>query len=357
LTCDKELVEALVLGGAVLGGGGGGSIDEGLKLGHLALEMGEPEIIPLNALNPEETVITVAAVGAPAAENRYLEPMDYVNAVKIIMEALGISKCGLITNEMGGMASVNGLLQGAVLGLPVVDAPCNGRAHPTSLMGAMGLHKLPAYVATQSACGGNLMRGTRVEVLVRGNIHRCSALVREASVQAGGIVAVARNPVRARYLSEHAAVGAMHHAISLGKMIVQAERQGKPVEEEVARCLGSEVVAEGRVTRVQLTTEGGFDLGTVWIDEVYELVFWNEYMLLEAQGERLYTFPDLITTFDTSTHRPVTSAEIRKGMKVAIVAAKKEQLILGQGMREPELFRPVEKAIGRPVVRYVFGGE
>jgi hypothetical protein len=115
-------------------------------------------------------VITVAAVGAPAAENRYLKPMDYVNAVKIVMEALRISKCGLITNEMGGMASVNGLLQGAVLGLPVVDAPCNGRAHPTSLMGAMGLHKLPDYVAIQSAFGGHLTRGTRVELLVRGDI-------------------------------------------------------------------------------------------------------------------------------------------------------------------------------------------
>ena len=357
MRCNKELVEALVLGGAVLGGGGGGYIEEGLKLGHLALEMGEPEILPLNAIDPEETVITVAAVGAPAAENRYLKPMDYVNAVKIVMEALRISKCGLITNEMGGMASVNGLLQGAVLGLPVVDAPCNGRAHPTSLMGAMGLHKLPDYVAIQSAFGGHLTRGTRVELLVRGDIRRCSALVREASVQAGGIVAVARNPVQARYLSEHAAVGAMQQAISLGEVISQVERQGKSVEEEVARYLGGEVVAEGRVTHVQLTTEGGFDRGTVWIEGMYELVFWNEYMLLEAQGERLYTFPDLITTFDMSTHRPVTSAEIRKGMKVAIVVTRKEQLILGQGMREPELFRVVENAISRPIVRYVFGGE
>jgi hypothetical protein len=45
-------------------------------------------------------------------------------------------------------------------------------------------------------------------------------------------------------------------------------------------------------------------------------------------------------------------------MKVAIVVTRKEQLILGQGMREPELFRRGGKRNqAGPIVRYVFGGE
>lgn len=355
MRCDWELVEALALGGSVLGGGGGGSLEEGLKLGKLALEMGEPKIIPLDELDPAATVVTVAAVGAPAAEDHYVKPVHYVNAVKMLIGAFKTPTQGLITNEMGGMASLNGLIQSAVLGLPVVDAPGNGRAHPLSTMGAMGLEKLPDYVAVQSACGGDPTRGRYMELLVRGNLRRCSALVRQASIQAGGIVAVARNPVSAAYLKEHAAVGAMEQAISLGKVVMRSERQGLTVEEEVARQLGGEVVAKGRVTQVELTTKGGFDLGTVQVEREYELVFWNEYMLLEAGGERLYTFPDLIATFDLARNRPVASAEIEQGMKVAIVVAKKERLILGQGMHAVELFQEVEQAIGRPIVRYVFG--
>ncbi len=356
MRCDEELVQALVLGGAVLGGGGGGSIEEGLKLGKLALELGNPEIVPVEELKPEDLVVTVAVVGAPAAKDRYIKPMDYVNAVRIIMDAVKTFTCNIITNEMGGMASVNGLLQSAVLGLRVVDAPCNGRAHPTSLMGAMGLHNLSDYVTVQSALGGDPSRGRRVELLVRGNIQSCSALVREASVQAGGVVAVARNPVPASYLVEHAAVGAMKYAISLGTVIIQSERQGRSVEEEVAQHLGGEVVVQGRVTSVELITEAGFDRGTIWIDGSYELVFLNEYMLLERAGERLYTFPDLITTFDVARHRPVSSAEISKGMKIAVIAAPKEHLLLGAGMKDFKLFQHVEKAIGRPIIRYAFKG-
>ena len=78
-------------------------------------------------------------------------------------------------------------------------------------------------------------------------------------------------------------------------------------------------------------------------------------MLLERAGKRLFTFPDLIATFDADSHRPVTSAELREGMEVIVVATRKENLKLGAGMRDPDLFTRIERAIKRPVVSYVFG--
>jgi len=244
------------------------------------------------------------------------------------------------------MASVNGLIQSAVLGIPVVDAPCNGRAHPMAVMGAMGLNKIPDYASLQAACGGDPTCGRRVEILVRGDLTRCSALVREASIQAGGVVAVARNPVSAEYLKEHAAVGAMNTAILLGKAILDARQDGQSSEEVIAQQLGGEVLAQGKITKVELTTRGGFDVGTVRVESKYELVFWNEFMLLEVSGERLYTFPDLITVFSQDLNRPVSSAELKKGMKVVIIAVRKEKLLLGDGMRDRELFLNIERAIG-----------
>jgi hypothetical protein len=41
-------------------------------------------------------------------------------------------------------------------------------------------------------------------------------------------------------------------------------------------------------------------------------------------------------------------------MGVTLLAVPRERLILGAGMRDPELFRDVERAVQREVVRYVF---
>ena len=63
----------------------------------------------------------------------------------------------------GGEATVNGWLQAAVLGLPLVDLPCNGRAHPTGVMGSMNLHKITDYKTVQACVGGNPETGSHVE--------------------------------------------------------------------------------------------------------------------------------------------------------------------------------------------------
>ena len=134
MKCDLKKVEALVYGGAILGGGGGGSLDEGLRLADLSIRLGTPTIIPLAEVDPNAWVLTVSAVGAPAAKSQFVKPLDYVRAVEKVSRSVNGIVGGLIQNEMGGMASANGLIQSAVLDIPIVDAPCNGRAHPLSLM-------------------------------------------------------------------------------------------------------------------------------------------------------------------------------------------------------------------------------
>ena len=356
MKCDARTIEALALGGAVLGGGGGGSLLKGFEVGQTALALGEPVICTLGELDTEATVISVSAVGAPAAEEQHVRAADYIAAVEMLAKVLPDPVQGLITNEMGGMASVNGLVQSAVLGIPVVDAPWNGRAHPVSTMGAMGLDRVPGYTTWQAACGGDPLRGRHMQVLVHGNVQRCGKLVRETSIQAGGLVAVARNPVAARYLRDNAAVGAMEQAISLGLTMLDARNTGTAAE-EAARFLGGELVVRGRVTKVDLETKEGFDVGSVWVDGTHELVFWNEYMLLETGGRRTHTFPDLIATLDRTQGLPVSSAEIREGMEVVVLAAGREKLLLGSGMREPELLRQAEQATGRSLLHYMFEEE
>lgn len=126
------------------------------------------------------------------------------------------------------------------------------------------------------------------------------------------------------------------------------------VIEAAAKASGGEVVCTGRVISKELATEGAFDTGKVLIEGDYLLVFWNEYITLEKGGERLATFPDLIPTLDVSTGHPLSSAEIRERHHVAVVGVPKEKLIVGRGVKNRSLYRSIENATGKEIVKYAF---
>jgi len=353
IAVDREAVQAAAYGGALLGGGGGGSINEGLQLGQLAIEVGRPCLVDLDELGDEAILVTVSAVGAPAAKDQYLEPVHYVQALQLLIEHLDEPIAGLITNENGGLATLNGWFQSAVTGIPVVDAPCNGRAHPTGAMGSMGLDEVDGYVSRQAAVGGDPSAHRGVRLYTEGSLGSVARLVRQAAVEAGGLVAAARNPVTVAYAREKAAPGALRQAIEIGRTLLAA---GSPLEATQAACdlLGGKVICQASVQRVTIQTKGGFDVGQIDLQGGYELTFWNEYMTLERKGQRLATFPDLIATLSADEIRPLTSAEIKDGQEILLIRVPKEQLRLGAGMRRPELFRIAEKAVNKEMVRYVF---
>lgn len=361
---DRAAVEAAVFGGAVLGGGGGGSMAAGLALGLLAVEKGPPELVDPADLPDDGLLVTVSMVGSPSGSAPYPAPDHFVRALELLTSGPGAQDpgavAGLVTNECGGTATVNGWLQAAVLGLPVVDAPANGRAHPTAAMGSMGLHRKPGWLSRQAAVGGDRADATYLELVVEGSLEHAGGLVRQASTRIGGLVAVARNPVTVAYARENAAVGAIGQAMALGRAMLDHRDAGPRAVIEAARVfLGGKVVAEGRVARVKLDRKEGFDLGAVTVEpsssgRALDLLFWNEYAVCERAGARLATFPDLIATFDLSTGLPVTTAEIAVGSEVAVLLVDRRRLILGAGMRDPELMRPLEAAVGREMVSHVF---
>ena len=354
LNLTMEHLEAAVLGGCVLGGGGGGSMEKGLRTAKLGLELAPVTLVDPEDLDEDTVLVNVSNVGAPSAADAWVEPMDNGRVVKVLCEKMGIRAGGIITNEAGGSASVNGWLQSALLGLPVVDAPCNGRAHPTGVMGSMGLHKIPDYYSFQAAVGGKRENGRRIEMAAGGSLSRVARLVRETAVEADGLVAVARNPVTLAYAKENGACGAVRQAIELGLAMMEAKAQGAcAVLNAVCSFLGANILVNAKVEQVDLRCGGGFDTGVIKVGDV-ELTFWNEYMTAEKNGERIATFPDLIMTFDAETGTPVTSAEIREGMTAAVIVADKSKIKLGAGMMDPELFIPCEKAVEKEMISYAF---
>lgn len=345
ITLTHDDIRPAVFGGTVLGGGGGGRIDDSLANAELALAYGPVQLWSIDEFNDDDTIAVMAGVGAPAAPDQCLLPVHHVRALNLLRDALAAdgryrTLVAVATNENGAMGTVNGWIQAAVTGLPVIDAPCNGRAHPTAVMGSLGLHRDDDYLAWAGFAGGDDAHYT--EGLLSGRLTKLSALVREASVQAGGVVGVARNPIPVSRLARDGAPGGISQALEVGRAVLADGVDG------VCRVLGGEVVASGPATGLRLEQKGGFDIGEVTVGDV-RLLIANEYMAADRGGERIARFPDLTTTLDAATGMPVTSADLTEGKDVVVVVAPRANIKLSATMDMPELLTPVEDLMGERI--------
>ena len=338
---------AAIYGGCILGGGGGGLIGDGeSKVEELFERFDGPTLVSLDELDADQTVACVAVVGAPSAKDASLSGAQMIESVELVQQQGDAQLAALMTNENGAGTTINGWLQASALGLPVVDSPANGRAHPTGSMGALSLHRRDGYRSLQGFSGGAGTR--RFSGTVTGALGGAADVVRQVSIQAGGLVSVCRNPVEAGYVREHAALGGITQAIELGGVYLAAPA-GRERINAVVGHLGAEVLTEGAVTEVQIVQRGGFDVGLVHIDE-FELTFWNEYMTAERGEQRLGTFPELLMTLDAQTGAPVVTADIREGQDVVVIKVGVDRLLLGSPMRDATLLSGIETIVNKKIV-------
>ena len=340
---------AAVYGGCILGGGGGGILSDGeAKTHELFDRFPGPQLISTDELDDADTVACVALVGAPSAMEASLSVEQMTESVELLRAHSEQPVVALMTNENGASTSINGWLQAAILGLPVLDSPANGRAHPTGSMGAMGLHAVPGYRSVQGFSGG---RGEQaLSGVVQGDLGRAADVVRQISVHAGGLVSVCRNAVSVGYLREHAALGGITQAIELGRTFLGTE-PGPARISAVIDELGAEVLTEGRVSSVTLEQQGGFDVGAVRVGDL-DLTFCNEYMTAERAGQRLATFPELIMTLDAGTGRPMITAEMSQGQRVVVIRVGVRSLLLGSPMRDLDLLGGIEHIIKHDIISH-----
>ncbi|MEM1580628.1 MAG: DUF917 family protein [Ignisphaera sp.] len=355
---DESIAEAAVLGGAFYGGGGGGDLNTGLRYAKLAIELGDVIILGIDDVlkNEDSYIVTSSIVGAPSAHERYVLPSHIIRSVQLLLDVTNISISGFITSENGGLSTVNGWIPAAVFDIPVIDAPADGRAHPTGVMGSMGLHKVADYVSIQTAVGGSKNLNRYIEVIATGSIQKVDKIIREASVQAGGMIAVARNPVAPEFIKKNAAVGALTNAIEVGKIFQKYKNDVEKICEEILKLTYGKIIDKGVVDHVLLESKGGYDIGRIIINgklDRYEITFWNEYITLEdSKNRRLATFPDLIVTLNIKTSLPVSSAEIRRGDEILLMAIPKEKIPLGAGVKDIELLKEVERIVNKEIAMF-----
>lgn len=352
---DFEIGKCAVVGGAFLGGGGGGSYLEGLSTLENSLKFGEIIVKDIEDFNDEDIIVTASAVGSPASKEGYISTKQVIDNFELFRKIYNLKIAGIITNENGGHSTTNGWILSAATKIPLVDAPCNGRAHPTGVMGSMGLETVDNYITVQTATGGKGIRD--METYVKGNMNNAAKIVRQAAVEAGGLVTVLRNPVNAAYVKKNAAPKALKQAIEIGKIFSNTNDSGEIIK-NLINLIGLEVIAKGIITEHQLIIEGGFDHGYIKLitddGREYKTTFWNEFMTINENNTRLATFPDLIGCIEVESGKVLTSATINKGDSIYLYKVPKQNLILGSGMKNRDQFQLIEDILKTDIIKYVF---
>lgn len=349
-------IEAAIRGGAVFAAGGGGWADHGRILGTAAVNAGQPELVSMDEVPDDAFIATAAAIGAPAGTTEWqMLGVDYVKAVELVQRELGAPVYGLMIGQNGKSSTLNAWLPGAILGTRVIDAVGDVRAHPTGDMGSIGLANSPEPMI-QSAVGGNRAQGRYIELVVRGATAKVSPILRTASDMSGGFIASCRNPVRASYVREHAALGGISLALSLGEAILSAEpKGGAAVIDAICAATQGEIIAQGRVARKAVVyTNEAFDVGTLTLGsgtDACTLHVMNEYMAAERGGERIASYPDVITTLSPDGV-PMSVGEIAEGMELLVLRIAKTAIPLSSSTRDPSVYPVVEKALGINLTDY-----
>jgi DUF917 family protein len=238
----------------------------------------------------------------------------------------------------------------------VVDAVGDIRAHPTGDMGSLGMANSPEPMI-QTAVGGNRAQNRYMELVVRGATAKVSPVLRTAADMAGGFIASCRNPLRASYVREHAALGGISRALSLGEAIIAAEpKGGKAVIEAICKAAQGTILFDGKVSaRNVVYTREAFDVGTITLTNGTKsctLHLMNEYMAaVDEQGVRTASYPDVLTTLDKEG-RAVPAGRVREGQDLLVLHIPKRNIPLSSSVRDPSVYPVVEKALGIALADY-----
>jgi hypothetical protein len=344
---DAVGLHQLVYGGAVLGGGGGGSLTAGLASVRDILDAGVPRVLPLSALPDDAILATLCRVGGGAtAQAAHFEP-----ALRLFESFTQQTLSGYLSSEVGPCAVIQGMRESINTGVPVVDAPANGRAHPLFVMGSLGSHLRPGEATATVAVGGVPGSSGHVELAVCAKVNTVARLVSERASKSGVPLAVVRNALPVAMVREHAAVGALAFAQRVGGVLLSELSEGPlAVLAGLASYMGGRVLARGRVTAVRLAERRGFALGLIKIrsndgSEVRVPVC-NGFMGVVRRGRALAGFPDLVTLFDGVTGLPLALSEVRMNRLIAVFAVPRRRLVLGSSMADRGLLRPIERQLG-----------
>ena len=320
-------IDDLAIGAAILGTGGGGHPYIGKLLAREAIRLHGPvTIVDVDDVPDDAVAVSSANMGAPTVLLEKLPQGDEtLRAFLRLQEHMSRRITHLVPLEAGGNNSTTPITVAAKVGLPVVDGDFMGRAFPELQMVTASIFGLPASPMVLSDDKGNLAVVEGIDNL------STERLARSITVAMGGIAMIALYVMTGKQLKQAAIPATLRLAQELGRLVRESHAaRVNPVEAVVGKLNGF-IVFTGRVQDVDRRTEGGFARGTVSLGglqgdsgSTMRIDFQNEYLVATRDGEIAVSVPDLIIVLDLESGQPITTAELRFGLRVAVIATSSD---------------------------------
>jgi DUF917 family protein len=313
-----------------------------------------PRLIRIDELSPTSLIATLSIVGSMGGMSGAQPSPQHGLALRQLAKLEKKRIDAVIASEVGPQAVIYGWRESAIAGIPIVDAPCNGRAHPLGVMGSLGLNRSPSHVAGAVAIGGNAGSSNYAHLSLRASATKAGKMIRDTAASSAIPLAVARNLLPAFYVKNHAAIGGLKYAAQVGAIVLREMKHGLDrLLQRLARFMGGRILFAGRVNSVSLTESHGFTLGHIRLQDRrgYEcgVGVCNEYLVLRKERKILATFPDLITIFDFESSLPLASPQVKPGMRVTVLGVPRSRLKLGSTMKDRSLLLPIERWLNVPL--------
>jgi DUF917 family protein len=351
-------ITSIAIGAGILGTGGGGNPYLGeIWMKRLLAQGYSATVIDLAELADDALVSEVGGMGAPTVGIEKLPRGDEPRwAIEALEAYTGKYIDAILCAEIGGSNSIAPLVAGALTGKPVLDADAMGRAFPEL---QMSTHFIAGVSCTPAALVDE--KGNRI---VFGHITDPFALERFARdlCIAMGCRAELAMPVMSGKQAKQTSV---RRTMTLAKQVGDAVRRARQNKESMIDTVlavtgGSELFA-GKLVDVQRRTTGGFARGELVMEglgryrrEWLHIAFQNENLVAwrgdrQTRGTAVACVPDLICILETETGEPITTEQLRYGLRVTVLG-----IPCSDKLRTPQALQVVgPAAFGYPEVTYV----
>jgi hypothetical protein len=325
-------IESLAIGAWILGTGGGGSPYLALlNMRKLYREGTVVSLLDPMDLADDARVAVVSNMGAPlVGQERLTDPRTIARAVQMMEEYRGCRFDAVMSLEIGGGNSLQPFLAAAVLGLPVVDADCMGRAFPEAQMTSFAIHDLTMYPLTLAD-----VRDNAVVVARAASWKWMERLSRKACVEVGSIASTCKAPRTGKEVKECGILYSTTKAIRLGETVQAARRQHRDAVQAVIDAEGGRLMFRGKIRDVARRTTEGFLRGTAKLDGLddfrgssFELAFQNEFAVGWLDGAPRVMTPDLICVLDSVSGDAIGTETLRYGQRVSVIALPAPPVLL-----------------------------
>ncbi|XP_064621242.1 uncharacterized protein LOC135484075 isoform X2 [Lineus longissimus] len=360
-------VECISIGAGILGCGGGGSphiarlralnlLKQGKKIrvispdrlgtcpeldGYVTLVafMGAPTVILEKLMCGKDTMASFKMM-EKLLQSDFNDPsLNTIEAdgIRAITDAREFSKLKKVNNkklvavmcaEIGGLNAIEPLAVAAELGIPVVDCDGMGRAFPELQMFVPFIYGVPSHPGVICDEKGNAVVTTRVD-----SGKHLENFFREQVAKMGCVISLSMSLLSPDDVKKYSILHSYSRAWQIGDAVLRAREMKLSPTAVILKSVQGNRLIHGKIADIDRMTADGFTKGRLIVEGLGR--FQNTTLFIDFQNENLVArqrvegddemevvacVPDLISILDSDTGQPITTEEIRYGLRVVVIA-------------------------------------